>query len=143
MSNLRTVLVLGLGGAALLALFPAMTNNTTKFTFVDLLALAQSVGFVGADAVTAAGIALAESSGNPASVGDLNLTPGGSVGLWQINLRWHPDADATQLRDPNYNARFAFKVYTDAGNTFTPWSTFNTKKYLAYVPSEYSTGISA
>ena len=53
-------------------------------------------------------VALAESSGNPAAVGDMNIpnvaAAGGSVGLWQINKAAHPEFAGQDLTDPQINA---------------------------------------
>jgi len=95
---------------------------------------ASNAGFVGEDLITAVAIAMAESSGNPNAVGDLGITPGGSIGLWQINLRWHPEFTAEGLKDPQTNANAAFSVYTTAGDSFTPWSTYKTGAYVSHLP---------
>ena len=100
-----------------------------KLNFAELQALASNAGF--SDPSTAAAIALAESSGNPNAVGDLNIT-GGSVGLWQINLKAHPEYTAAQLTDPQTNANAAFAVFQAAGG-FSPWTTYNTGAYQAYL----------
>jgi Lysozyme like domain len=83
---------------------------------------AKQAGFAGQDLVTAVAIALAESSGDPNAKGDLTL--GVSIGLWQINLRAHPEYSEQELYDPQLNANAAFKIYTAAHSTFRPWSTF-------------------
>ena len=101
--------------------------------FNALLTIAQDAGFSGHDAVVAAAIALAESSGNPSCVGDLSITPGGSIGLWQINVRWHPEVDASRLTDPQYNCQCAFKIYQARG--FSPWSTYKSGAYIEYLPT--------
>jgi len=95
--------------------------------------VAQNAGFRDEDLVTAVAVALAESSGNPGAVGDQSITPGGSVGLWQINLKWHPEYTAESLKDPQVNANAAFAIYSAAGDSFTPWSTFKTGAYLAHM----------
>jgi hypothetical protein len=100
----------------------------------SLRQLAQQAGFQGSDINTAAAIAEAESSGNPAAVGDLNLTPGGSVGLWQINLVAHPQYTAAQLMNPLTNAQAAYAIYKAAGYSFTPWSTYKNGAYAQYLP---------
>jgi hypothetical protein len=105
-----------------------------NMNYGQLQQLAQNAGFTGDDINTAAAVALAESSGNPGAVGDLNLTPGGSVGLWQINLKAHPEYTAAQLMDPQTNANAAFAIYAAAGNSFSPWSTFKSAVYLSYLP---------
>lgn len=106
-----------------------------KLSFSGLQSYASNAGFSGDDLNTACAVALAESSGNPGAVGDLNVTPGGSIGLWQVNLKAHPEYTADQLKDPQTNANAAYAIYQAAGDAFTPWTTFNTGAYLAYVPA--------
>jgi len=107
--------------------------NVGNLSYNAIRQLAANAGFTGADLDTATAIALAESGGNPSVVGDLNITPGGSIGLWQINLKAHPQYTAAQLIDPQTNANAAFSVYSAANNSFTPWSTYNSDAYLAYL----------
>jgi len=109
-----------------------------KLSPIAIAQLAANAGFTGNDLVTAVAIALAESGGNPGVVGDLNITPGGSVGLWQINLRWHPEYTAAMLTDPQTNADAAFAVYRAAGNSFHPWSTFKNGAYTAHLDAAQS-----
>jgi hypothetical protein len=96
---------------------------------------AANAGFQGEDLTTAVAVALAESSGNPAAVGDLNLTPGGSVGLWQINLKAHPQYANVDLTDPQTNANAAYSIYAAAGQSFSPWSAYSSGAYEAYIGS--------
>jgi preprotein translocase subunit Sec61beta len=107
----------------------------------QIAAYASGAGFSGSALQTATAIALAESSGNPSIIGDTNITPGGSVGLWQINLAAHPEYTAADLLDPQANANAAFAVYQQAGGQFTPWTTFNTGAAASLLPSLSSTGI--
>jgi|SRR5271154_468376 len=100
----------------------------------SLQQLASQAGFQGSDIATAAAIAQAESSGNPGAVGDLNITPGGSVGLWQVNLAAHPNYNASQLTDPLTNAQAAYAIYVAAGYSFKPWTTYKTGAYAKYLP---------
>jgi hypothetical protein len=116
-----------------------VTGLFSKQSFSDLQTLASNAGFSGDDANTAAAIALAESGGNPSAIGDVDITPGGSIGLWQINLKAHPEYNATQLKDPATNAAAAFSIYQAAGNAFTPWSTFNSGAYEAHLPAPTAT----
>jgi hypothetical protein len=106
-----------------------------KLSSAQIRTYATNAGFQGSDLDTAVAVALAESSGNPAAVGDLNVTPGGSIGLWQVNLAAHPEYTAAQLKDPQTNANAAFAIYQAAGNSFSPWTTFNTGAYMQYLPS--------
>jgi hypothetical protein len=58
---------------------------------------------------------------------------GRSIGLWQINLRAHPEYTEDELHDPQTNANAAFAIYQQAGDSFTPWTTFNTGAYSEYL----------
>lgn len=108
---------------------------STILTPAQIAAYASAAGFTGSALDTATAIALAESSGNPYVVGDTSITPGGSVGLWQINLAAHPEYSAADLLDPQANANAAYAVYQQAGGTFSPWTTFNTGAYAANLPA--------
>jgi hypothetical protein len=103
-------------------------------TSSEIQTYAANAGFTGDDLNIAVAIALAESSGNPTVIGDLTL--GTSVGLWQINLRWHPEYTETMLLAPQINANAAYSVYKAAGNSFSPWSTYKTGAYLAHLKQE-------
>jgi len=103
-----------------------------KLDIAQLQALALSVGFPAASVPTAAAVAMAESGGNPQAVGDLNITPGGSEGLWQINLKAHPSYDAARLFDPAYNAQAALAI-SSGGTNWNPWSTFKSGAYQKYL----------
>jgi lysozyme-like protein len=103
----------------------------------QLIALAAGAGFTGDDLATAVSIALAESGGNPQAYNPeraANTPVGyGSFGLWQIYLKAHPEFKGQNLFDPQLNASAAFAVYSSAGNSFRPWSTFGNGAYLAHV----------
>lgn len=99
----------------------------------DIAGYAQNAGFDGDDLTTAVAVALAESSGNPGAVGDLQLTPGGSIGLWQINLKAHPEYANVDLTDPQTNANAAYAIYLAANSSFSPWSTYKNNAYQAYL----------
>jgi hypothetical protein len=109
-----------------------------KLSASDIATYAANAGFSGDDLVTAVAIALAESGGDPQARGDQNITAGGSWGLWQINLRWHPEykANPAQLFDPQFNANAAYKAFREGG--FNEWATYDPKdgstpKYLAHL----------
>ena len=97
----------------------------------SILSYAQTAGFPGQDAQTAVAVALAESSGNPYAIGDLTL--GVSIGLWQINLKAHPEYLAVNLMDPQTNANAAYTIYRNAGGSFSPWTTFTSGAYRQYL----------
>ena len=106
----------------------------SSLSIAQLTQLAQNAGFSGSALQTAVAIALAESSGNPSVVGDTSITPGGSVGLMQINLAAHPEYSAADLMDPQANMDAAFQIYQAAGG-FTPWTTYNTGAYVSALPT--------
>ena len=105
-------------------------------TIDDIITVATNAGFSGDDLVTAVAVAIAESSGNPNALGDIGIGQG-SFGLWQINSKFHPEfgPNFSTLYDPQTNANAAYAIYTQAGNSFTPWSTFKTGSYQQFVTS--------
>lgn len=74
------------------------------------------------DPPLAAAIAFAESGGDVGVVGDVSL--GGSIGLWQIFTKAHPNYDPAKLTDPDYNAKAAFAI-SGGGKNWHPWSTYH------------------
>jgi Tfp pilus assembly protein FimV len=73
-----------------------------------------------AQAVTAASIAMAESSGQQYATG-----AAGERGYWQIN----PDHGSLSTYDPLGNAKAAVIISAD-GTNWTPWTTFTSGAYL-------------
>jgi len=124
---MEVLIIIGIIGTAaiLLGATGGLTQMMGKLSAADIAGYAQNAGFSGGDLQVAVAIALAESGGDPNVTGDLTITPGGSVGLWQINLKAHPQYTAAQLQDPQINANAAYSIYQAAGNSFTPWSTYN------------------
>jgi Lysozyme like domain len=120
----------------LLGVAPSIIGSATGGTTLNaqqIAGYAANAGFSGPDLQVAVAVALAESSGNTGAVGDLLITPGGSIGLWQINLKAHPEYTAAQLTDPQANANAAYAIYSAAGSTFSPWSTYTNGAYSAYI----------
>lgn len=112
----------------------APANAEQTLTAAQIAYYAKQAGFQGNDLTTAIAVALAESSGRLTAT---NTNSNGSTdyGLWQINDKAHPDlitADA-QWWSPPINAQMAFKVYSDAGNKFTPWSVFKSGAYVTHL----------
>jgi hypothetical protein len=106
-----------------------------KLSAADIAGYAGNAGFNGPDLQVAVAVALAESSGNPAAVGDQTLAPtnGPAVGLWQINTGKHKEYTADQLIDPQVNANMAYQLYSARGGQFTDWTTYNNGKYGDYI----------
>jgi len=95
----------------------------------ELARLAYDAGFRGRDLVYAVAIAIRESGGNPRAYNPETAAGtqagSGSRGLWQIYGTAHPRYNNESAFDPATNARAAYEVYREAGNRFTPWSTWN------------------
>lgn len=106
-----------------------------KLTYQDLYDLAVKHNLAQPD--VAAAVAIAESGGDPKALGDLGL--GISRGLWQINLRWHPEYNKPEidLYDPDTNAQAAYAV-SRGGTYWKPWATFNSGAYQAFMPKPAS-----
>lgn len=111
-----------------LAVIIALLYYASGETPLSIGGYARTAGFSGFDLGIAVAIAYAESAGDPNAIGDLDL--GVSVGLWQINLEAHPEYTQEQLLDPQQNANAAYAVYSAAGNSFSPWTTFRNGAYL-------------
>ena len=85
-----------------------------------LEALWEQAGGSPARAVTAASVAMAESSGAQYATGSA-----GERGYWQI----HPDHGSLSTYDPYGNARAAVIVSAD-GTNWSPWTTYTSGAYL-------------
>jgi hypothetical protein len=100
-----------------------------RLTLDELRALATQAGFP--DPNLAAAVAMAESSGFSAAVGD----SGKSLGLWQINIPSHPNYDPQKLFEPAYNAQAALAI-SKLGTDWNPWwTTMHTGAYKRYMPA--------
>jgi hypothetical protein len=113
----------------------APANATDQLSAAQIAWYAQQAGFGGGDVARAVAVALAESGGRINAKGGPNKDGSYDYGLWQINEKAHPDlitADA-QWWVAGFNAQMAFKVYSAAGNTFRPWSTFTSGAYLPHM----------
>jgi len=121
------ILLLGIAVLAF-AFYEAYLKNPPQGSVASYAA---NAGFSGFALFEAVAIAYAESSGDPNAVGDVDL--GRSIGLWQINLRAHPEYTEEALYDPQTNANAAFAIYQQAGESFSPWSTFNSGKYSEFL----------
>jgi hypothetical protein len=114
----------------------------TRYTFAELEGLWINAGGPAALAATAAAIALAESGG---CTSDLNPTDNGgtqtSWGLWQISNGTHG------VPGPNWNTgagNAALAVAKWKASGFSPWGTFNSGKYKAFLngnPPAPDTGV--
>jgi hypothetical protein len=111
------------------------------FTLVQMASLALSAGCSASQAPIAGAIGAAESGGDPGAQGDISLmdaTWDWSEGLWQIRgLRSERGSgglrDSLANADPEHDAR-AMMAISSGCTDWTPWSTYNSGAYLAYLP---------
>lgn len=112
-------------------------------TYAQLEGLWIRAGGPVAQAPTAAAIAQAESGGQ---AGDTNPSDNHgtqtSWGLWQISNGTH-SAPSPQWNVPIVNARLAVAKYKGAGNSFSPWGTFNSGAYRKFMSNGTTPDFSA
>jgi hypothetical protein len=94
-------------------------------------------------AAIAAAIVFPESGGNPSA---LNPTDNGgrqsSYGLWQISNGTHAAPDPNWA-DPLTNAKLAVGKYKGAGNSFSPWGTYDSGAYRNYLQGNVTPDMTA
>jgi len=123
------------------------TRNTlaTEFRIGDnqIAKFALGAGFNAEQAIIATAIALAESAGSTAAVGDAQLRSkkwGASIGLWQVRSLNDPLSgnridqmrDAMRLFDPAFNAQAAYAI-SRSGTKWSDWTVYNTGAYKQYL----------
>jgi Lysozyme like domain len=110
----------------------------TTYTYSQLEGLWINAGGPRAVAGLAAAIAEAESRGNSQAI---NLTDNGgtqtSWGLWQISNGTHGQP-VPDILDPAINAQQAVAKYNNAGHQFTPWGTYDSGAYKAFLSGSTS-----
>lgn len=99
------------------------------YTYQDAYSAAIYGGFPKSVAPVAAAIAIAESGGKTDVVSKPNTNGTVDYGLWQINSSHTALLASGKWSDPNDNAVMAYTLYKNAGNKFTPWTTFNDGAY--------------
>lgn len=106
----------------------------TILTARQIAGHAQNAGFRGRDLTIAVAVGLAESGGRTNAT---NRNSNGSTdyGVWQINSVHADKLRTGTWSNPADNARMAFAVYREAGNSFRPWVAYTTGKYLAHMPA--------
>lgn len=103
------------------------TLNVTQ-----LYALARKAGLPPARAVTAAAVAMAESSGRTAETSS-NPDGGTNVGLWQLDTKGKGAGySVAQLQDPATNAQVMAKGSSN-GTDWSAWETYVTGAYQQFV----------
>lgn len=107
-----------------------MANLTER----EIALAAKQAGFPPDQIATATAVALAESGGNPNAVNTANRNGSTDYGLWQINTIHGSLLSQGNKFDPNDNAKMAYTVWSRAGNKWTPWSVYNSQRYLSFMP---------
>lgn len=102
----------------------------------EVASLAKGYAFGGSAQIIAVAVALAEHGGN-VNPNAVNRNNDGSTdtGVWQINSvhrRAHPTWTETWLKDPKNNAS-AMSVVSKLGADWSPWRTYETGAYKAYL----------
>lgn len=100
----------------------------------DIATAAKQAGFPADQVQTAVAVALAESGGNPAAVNTANRNGSVDYGLWQINTIHGPLLSQGDKFNPNDNAKMAYTVWSRAGGKWTPWSVYNNRRYVTFMP---------
>jgi hypothetical protein len=112
-----------------------------KLTASQIYQAARRAGFSATQAVTATAVALAESGGDPANLGDTGITTatwGPSVGLWQVRTDKRETGTGRSrdigalTGDVEAQARAAYSI-SGGGSDWQPWTVFNTGAYQAYL----------
>lgn len=113
-----------------------------QLTDQQIAQFAAGAGFTGPDLDTAIAVAIAESGGNDANIGDVglqNATFGPSVGLWQIrsvnpgygNAFDQAHRNQAGNMDPATNAANAYAIQQHYG--WNQWSTYTGGQYRQYL----------
>lgn len=107
----------------------------------QILQHAYNAGWRGNDLAVAGAVAKAESGGDTNARALTSRED--SRGLWQINVKAHPEQANVNLYDPATNAKVAYDLWKRSG--WGPWSAHNNKSYLLYMPEALAgvPGISA
>lgn len=110
--------------------YPGTKPN--RLTYAQLEGLWIKAGGPRNQAAIAAAIAEAESGGD---ANQYNPTDNGgtqtSWGLWQVSHGDH--SPYPNWNDPLQNAKYAVAKYHGAGNNFTPWGTYDSGAYRAFI----------
>lgn len=110
-------------------------------TATDIYRLARSAGLSVTDSVIAVAVGLAESSGDDAAIGDVNLQTtmwGPSVGIWQIRTLKSDtgkgtDRDINALKGNPARQAQAMVSISSSGRDWSPWTVYNTGAYNQYL----------
>lgn len=111
----------------MVTLSAAQIAGVVKYGAANGMPISQTNGII------AVAIALAESGGNTEnSKVRLNSNGTQDFGVWQINSIHKPSEDAKIHAGPNWSMAYAI---SSNGTKWTPWSTYNSGKYSAFMPA--------
>lgn len=109
-----------------------VVNEVEMATLTDaqIAGYAKGAGFPDNQIATAVAVALAESRGRTDAT---NRNSNGSIdrGVWQINSI-HGDMPGDPF-NPADNAKMAFTIWKQAGNSWRPWSTYKSGIYRSFL----------
>lgn len=109
--------------------------NGQAYSPDEIVQIVEAAGWTGEDIAIGASIVMAESQGNPAAVNAANSNGTVDRGLWQINSIHDAKRNGGDWFDPAVSTRMARQIYQDAGNSWTPWSTYSYHgTYQKYLP---------
>ena len=106
-----------------------MAGNTISVGTV--IAALTAAGFPAAAIPIMVAISYAESGFN--TLANLVTTKEDSVGIFQINLRAHPEVSRACAQDPFCAAKAAYRISSN-GTNFTPWTVYTSGAYRQYLP---------
>ncbi len=105
----------------------------TVLSNAQIAQLMINAGFPPSAVPTGIGIAHAESGANPSAVNNYNTNGTKDYGLFQINSVHSSLLQKYNWQNAQQNADMAYQVYHAAGNSWTPWSTYNSGSYRKFV----------
>jgi len=116
----------------LLGLATTTCAGLGRVNATDIARLARAAGFPDSQVAVAVAVAFAESAGYPTAT---NHNTNGSIdfGRWQINSVHGALLTTGSWCVPADNAAMAHTVWTRAGGSWTPWTTYNSGSYIAHL----------
>lgn len=103
-----------------------------RLSGTEIARLARAAGFPDAHLAIAVAVAMAESAGYPNAT-HLNTNGSTDFGVWQINTVHSALLAGGVWCVPAQNAAMAHSVWTTAGGSWTPWTTYNSGSYLTHL----------
>ena len=114
----------------------ACDNSVPPIPMLAAARHAMAAGFEGEAAVTVLAIAWSESGGSPTACGENKgqdgITWSWDRGILQINNYWHPEVSDACAFDSPCSFQAAFEI-SSHGADFTPWTTYGTNAYQAFL----------